>query len=487
MELPVGVNRRYASYAICILTTLWIWVALDRPYSFYYTAWSIYANAPQSPSRDLFDYPPLFSPAMRKLCGGTPWDESVVFMCSAPAGNVAEVRNEILSCVRYAMAAGGSLVIPRIAARALPRGVGAGNSTDLKHFFDTDHFVDSLRLSCPQMRLYKTAFSVQDGERARGPFTLQPETLLKPISGAGSQIPGQWKALFDQWLAESLESDAGGPVIIQLGHSPLTYPIASDGAALEHFGKILKIRADIRDLATSAILKFAETHAISCKVKDLMRKNVLLGAYLSTATDLDALPASDRLNARYDTQSRLYLDHAIRANLSVIYAASEHRADIPRLFKDAAALGIKVTSKLDLLRGRDRQSLLALTPDQQSLVDLLVLGLVSKWALAGGMYFVFIALRVVRHTSEEGGNVTPSYKELRTWAGLGIVAKIMLGPVGWRIVFAAIEGLGASEIFCTECARRSAEIGLGAGAGAGASDASGEPHGGFRTHRVVDG
>ncbi|PBP24261.1 alternative oxidase [Diplocarpon rosae] len=333
MELPVGVNRRYASYAICILTTLWIWVALDRPYSFYYTAWSIYANAPQSPSRDLFDYPPLFSPAMRKLCGGTPWDESVVFMCSAPAGNVAEVRNEILSCVRYAMAAGGSLVIPRIAARALPRGVGAGNSTDLKHFFDTDHFVDSLRLSCPQMRLYKTAFSVQDGERARGPFTLQPETLLKPISGAGSQIPGQWKALFDQWLAESLESDTGGP-------------------------------------------------------------NVLLGAYLSTATDLDALPASDRLNARYDTQSRLYLDHAIRANLSVIYAASEHRADIPRLFKDAAALGIKVTSKLDLLRGRDRQSLLALTPDQQSLVDLLVLGLVSKFVGVGHSSFAWsVALR----------------------------------------------------------------------------------------------
>ncbi|CAL3972330.1 unnamed protein product [Diplocarpon coronariae] len=404
MELPAGVNRRYGSFAICLLTTIWIWVALKRPYSFHYTAWSIYANAPQSPSRDLFDYPPLVSPAMKNLCESTPWNESVVFMCHAPAGNVAEVRNEVLSCVRYAMAAGGSLVIPRIVAREPYGEIGAGNPTDFGYFFDTSHLVESLQVSCPQMRLYKTAFSLQDGERARGPFALQPEMLLKKISGAGKKLSEEWRTLFYKWLAQNLEPDAGGPVIVELGNSHLTYPVASDGAAFEHFGKILTIRSDIRDLATSALLRFAERHAISFNLRDLMRTNFLLGAYLSTETDVKVLPKPDRLNADYDTQARLYLDHAMRSNLSAIYAASERDTDIPRFFKDAAALGVRVTSKLDLLQGRDRKRLLAMTPDQQSLVDFLVLGTVSEFVGVGHSSFAWsVALRRQQYLEKKVG------------------------------------------------------------------------------------
>jgi hypothetical protein len=86
----------------------------------------------------------------------------VVFLCEGNTGEIAEVRNSILNCVRYAMIAGGSLVVPRIVVGEQYGKVRAGNATVMEYMFDIQHFVDSMRLSCPQMRIYTKIEGIKD-------------------------------------------------------------------------------------------------------------------------------------------------------------------------------------------------------------------------------------------------------------------------------------------------------------------------------------
>lgn len=70
---------------------------------------------------DAFDFPPIESESIKAVCAATKWDAKknvqVVFTCDNSNGDIGDVRNSILNCVRYAMLAGGSLVIPRLFTR----------------------------------------------------------------------------------------------------------------------------------------------------------------------------------------------------------------------------------------------------------------------------------------------------------------------------------------------------------------------------------
>ncbi|PVH75284.1 hypothetical protein DL98DRAFT_427754 [Cadophora sp. DSE1049] len=434
MELPAGVNRRYASIAIFLLAIVWIWVAFDRPYTFpTHIPWNIYSNAPQTDrASDVFDYPPLHAPSIKKLCADTQWNASVVFTCQEPIGSFAEVRNSLLGCVRLAMAAGGSLVVPRIVVREGYGDMLVSNSTDLGYMFDAEHFVASMGLSCPQMRIYKTGFGIEDGENANGPVSLQPESIFNAVE-FGEHFAEDWRSAFYKWISQQ-GVERKGPTIVRLGDSYLKYSIASDGEALQqHFGKILKIRADVRRFATSVLQKLSEMYDGPLDLKDLMLQNVLLGVYLSTESDMDSLFEEDRGNANYEVQSKMFLGHAMRKNLSFIYVASAHGPEIPRFILDANTDEIDATSKLDLLKGKDREDLQSLTLDQQAMVDFLVMTKVSEFIGMGYDSFAWsVALR--RHEYLKKGTGA-------TWLSGHYVAKdpfsTLIGATGGHKEFAA--------------------------------------------------
>jgi len=434
MELPAGVNRRYASIAIFVLAIVWIWVAFDRPYTFpTHIPWNIYSNAPQSDrATDIFDYPPLHAPSIKKLCAETQWNTSVVFTCQEPTGTFAEVRTSLLGCVRLAMAAGGSLVVPRIVVRDDHGGILAGNTTDLAYMFDREHFVTSMGLSCPQMRIYKTGFGIEDGENANEPVTLQPEAIIKTVE-VGDRFAGDWRAAFYKWLSQQ-GLERKGPTIVRLGDSYLKYPTATDGEAFQqHFGKILKARTDARRFATMVLQNLAEMYHEPLNLKDLMLQNVLLGVYLSTEIKLDILSEEDRQNANYEAQSKLYLGHAMRKNISLIYVASAHGSEISRFILDANADEIDATSKVDLLKGKDLEGLLELTVDQQAMVDLLVMTKVSEFIGMGYDSFAWsVALRRHEYLKKSTG---------ATWLSGHYVAKdpfsTLIGATGAHKEFAA--------------------------------------------------
>ncbi|KAF8849433.1 hypothetical protein BDZ45DRAFT_235814 [Acephala macrosclerotiorum] len=369
MELPYGLNRRYATLAVVLLAGIWLWVAFDRPYVFPdHVPWNIYSNGPQSPNIDVFDFPPLTSPAIKSVCAKTAWNPGLIFTCDSPSGNFAEVRNSILHCVRYSIAAGGSLVIPRIVLNQDYGGRLAGNTTSLDHLFDADHFTTSLQLSCPQLQIYKAAPDTKE------PTALFADTLVSPRAGAIEGFSAEWRDAFYDWLGKSLAGDFEGPRIIALGRSYLHYPVHSDDENFaSHFGKILKIRSDARVLATTTLLKLKSEYSLSLDLKDPYTKNGFMGVYLSTKPDPDQLTKEDQDYGSYEMQSKLYLEYTAHSNSSLAYVASNNGPDILKFISAVRERGMEVTAKFDVLKGRDREDLQDMTAQQQELVDYLVM------------------------------------------------------------------------------------------------------------------
>lgn len=293
-------------------------------------------------------------------------------------------------------------MVPRIVVRDEYVDMVGGNTTELDYMFDTNHFINSLTVSCPQMRVYKAASTITDRQHAYGPISLGPESLVKKIPKTGLPHPQEWRGLFYKWLSQYVSEDTKGPIIIDLGRSYLQYPTSSDdGAFVHHFGKILKVRPDARSLATMTLLKLTDAYSLQLHLSDPILKKAFLGVYLST--DVDGLAKDDQVNARYETQSKLYFAQAAAANLSLIYAASKFGDDILNFIKDAGTRNITVTTKLDLLKGKDREQLLNdFTPDQSLLVDYLVMAKASEFAGVGHSSFAWnIALKRHQFTTQK--------------------------------------------------------------------------------------
>jgi hypothetical protein len=112
-----------------------------------------------------------FNPkAMQEYCSQQTWPDDLVYDCHGIIGGIGSVRQQIFACVRWAMASGAALVIPR------PRTRQQSNSTlgeevvhkypaevEFGHFFDTEAFKATMHIVCPQMRLYDNP--TLDGEK----------------------------------------------------------------------------------------------------------------------------------------------------------------------------------------------------------------------------------------------------------------------------------------------------------------------------------
>ncbi|KAK1981538.1 hypothetical protein LZ30DRAFT_749989 [Colletotrichum cereale] len=402
MGVPVRYSTRRPGryYATAAATILFIirafWIKAEKvdPISqAQVTPW-----APSPRGDDYFDHPTLDSPELRSVCNDQEWDSNtdteVVFTCDNSIGEIGDIRNSILNCVRYAILAGGSLVIPRIVvlkssgSRAEKQ---MGERKQMGYMFDTDHFIISLRLSCPQLRLYN---DVEEVYKALGPprtwsLGLFPESLIEEekIPSTGIRHPNRWRGQLYDWLGQ-MDTDVSptgrpsdGPFIVDLGRSYLTFPIYSDGEPFaKAFGNILKFRSDTRELATKAMLQMAELSgsklmqpgdgAAPSKTDTyagIILKHAYLGIYLQEGKNFE----DTRTLFSEAKKTTAYLEQAVSANLSLIYVASGDATQVETLKSEAKPKGISVVTKQDLLRSED--GLEDLQVDQQALVDFLVL------------------------------------------------------------------------------------------------------------------
>ncbi|CCF39955.1 hypothetical protein CH063_00334 [Colletotrichum higginsianum] len=396
-------SRRFARYiAVTVAVVIFLILGIQTRVQQVDYGLSIQAT---SAANDIFDFPPIESEAIKSVCAATEWDTrtamKVVFTCENSVGGVGNIRNSVLNCVRYAMLAGGSLVMPRIVARddSDINVIRTGERRELGYMFDVEHFVESLRLSCPQLRLYNNtdaAFKVLGQPRT---FTmgLFPESLVDEngVPNTGISHPEQWKGKLYEWLGQ-VDTQMGptgqptqGPFTVELGRSYLSFPIYSDGDSFAtSFGDILKFRTDTRQLATKTLRRMAEQfnfestllEAVSAAKntsppKSPILENAYFGAHLRVERDalINWSPTMEMWAwSDYGKQTTAYMEQAINANLSLIYVASGETAHIETFKTEAATKGITVIKKQDIL-GKDLEKLDKLAWDQQALVDYLVM------------------------------------------------------------------------------------------------------------------
>lgn len=409
--LPPGMSRRYISIIVLILGSMLIWVAFDQRYRLPdRISWSAFsygttAGLP-SPGLDVFDFPTVDSESIRSICGASQWNSSVVFKCDESVGGVGNIRNSILNCVRYAISAGGGLVVPSIVLRnsADISNIRTGQKTELSYMFDTQHFLDSLRLSCPELRVYSSIEKIDDFVNAHESINMLPEDLIQEvIPKTGLSEPEKWRGLFYTWL-EQYSSPNPGPFVIALGRSYMQYPIYSDGNGFAlSFGGILKLRSDVRKLATITLMNLISSISLETDITQPFIKDAFFGAHLRTEKDAQAgWPVGDWIYSRYETQARYYLEQAPRSHSAVIYVASGDLSEVAKFATDAAKINMTVVTKTDLLTGAERAELTNLAWDQQALVDFLVMHKASDFAGVGHSSFAWnIALKRHEYSAVE--------------------------------------------------------------------------------------
>ncbi|RDW69780.1 hypothetical protein BP6252_08800 [Coleophoma cylindrospora] len=402
-KLSAHINRRYSSLAGITFAVICICFMFDVLYVFPRSVIKIgSAHGSKTTSGvsapDIFDFAPIQSESIKSICSATEWNTSVVFTCDNSVGGVGNIRNSILNCVRYAISAGGGLVLPKIIVRSNEdiAKIRTGERTNMDYMFDTTHFVKSLRLSCPQLRLFKTVNDVRNGRNGPGLMALHPESLIENIPKYGLTHPEQWRATFYDWLERSSWDNRGERMVIELARSYLQYPIYSDGEGFAlAFGDILKFRSDVRILATKTLLNLFETFPVSIDPARATLRDGFFGAHLRTEKDAqEGWPAQDWEFSKYETQSRLYIEQAARSTAPVIYVASGDREQVARFAQDVKVINKTVTTKFDLLKAEDMRYLSALAWDQQALVDFLVMLKASDFAGVGHSSFAWnIALK----------------------------------------------------------------------------------------------
>lgn len=422
MLMPQGYIKSPRAWLIAA-TLLWFWAAIFYEYpnlTPFDGATRIQTltvpstdSASHVSSPDISPIQYLGQEAITAVCNRTAWNESLVFTCNESYGGVGNIRNSVLHCIRYAIQAGASLVLPRIVLRSSSDigTIETSQTADFSYMFDTPHFLQSMTLYCPQLKIHNTVLE----ERRDLALSLKPESLVEGgVPRTGFPDPGAWRGQFYSWLDRQIVTagkDTPSLVVVNLQRSYMTYPIYSDGEPFAlTFASVLQFRNDTRTLAAKVLSSLADRFSLDVDLQDDIIPSAFFGVHLRTEADSKKAweSAGDYwFYSHYRNQVKAYLEQAPRSKPAAIYVASGDLDETARFAADAAKVpaphNYPVVSKMDLLAGEDLITLHTLTFDQQALVDYLVLLKASDFAGVAHSSFAWsIALKRHQFAKKEG-------------------------------------------------------------------------------------
>ncbi|KKY38836.1 putative alternative oxidase [Diaporthe ampelina] len=378
------------------------------------------------------DAPFIGWPLERACNEVTEWVEGVVWLCDNNWGGVGNVRNFILTCMRYAIEAGVSgIVMPAIQKRSDENIVDINSGKDYRpfsYFFDEENFRKGLGENCPQITIYDSW--------ARIPNVIEANSSAEPViekisprqfsnrgdcSGAElDKHTDRFGDNFRQWVRSEEHGtppSAEHPRLFRMNDYPgvlWEYPRWHDGPEFSNtFGALLKYNKQVMRLGKKALENmqtFAREHArtrdpleIEGKSRAVVDPSAFFGVHLRTEAD------AVKFWPTYEEQEKAYLSKAEELGLGVAYVATGNLSEAHK-FSAAAndQLGMAVVSKADILTGDDAVELASLSWDQQGLVDYIV--------LVGSEYFVgnsrssFSILTIQKRHLKEDGIYTRPYK-----------------------------------------------------------------------------
>lgn len=282
--------------------------------------------------------------------------------------------------------------------------------------FSSEHLITSLRTSCPQMIVHRSLDDLYDKPSLLKPLSVNFHMLTDQFSNIEGTLtpivtdPKAARTKFDAIYERELPLDRRRyPVRVELETSPFLWPAAYDGEEFRRdFGRLLRVREDVRVLAASGLYNLAKRFGFPLdprrgigvgrgadKDKDkhhhyhhhkgngtaaatttaaTVPTTRLVGVHLRTEADArhGPLPFPD-----YESQEPYFLDYLREAAADgrerAVYLATGLAAgdgEVRRLRARAAELNATVVTKRDVL-GPGEVAVLnnRMTWDQRALVD----------------------------------------------------------------------------------------------------------------------
>ncbi len=340
---------------------------------------------------------------LARVCRETKWTPGVVFACDNNSGGVGNIRNFILTCIRYSIEAGATgLVMPQIESRSeenlssLFRG-----PKPFSYFFDEQHFRTALTASCPQIVIYDNISSIPHLSDARA-----EKITPKDFGSRGgcdqrdlNRHTDLFGAQFHAWISKTGTLFDIRPV--SLRHPRLVrfnwgvqwdWPVLKDGPEFTNtFGGLLRFRRDILDLGKKV------KGAMRLTARASGRGDRFMGLHLRTENDIL------KFWPPYETQSVTYLREASRRDFHTAYLATGNATEAEKFAAKASSQNrLRVVTKHELLKNpQDLKLLASLTWDQQGLVDFIVL-LYSDYFVGASPSSFSINVAGKRHLKTEG-------------------------------------------------------------------------------------
>ncbi|KUJ14634.1 uncharacterized protein LY89DRAFT_698321 [Mollisia scopiformis] len=315
---------------------------------------------------------------LARACNETAYQPGLIFVCDNNSGGIGNIRNFILTCIRYAIDAGASgIILPKIQRRSEEDlgNIFTAGMQPFDYFFDEDHFRYAMETYCPQMTIYDEVDHIPNKEKKREKREFYPKDLNVDLDGCDGRGVNRhldmFRTKFDGWLKQqNCIPSVEEPVTVRFKWATFfEWPIYRDGPEFAAtFGDLLRIRKDVQELAAKTIVEMSKFAGVEPDPTYETLNTPYLGIHLRTESDaLGFWP-------NYETQTKGYMEAAEKNNLKHAYLACGSPADSHKFAEEAhAKLGMNMTTKLDLLKGDDLKRLTDLSWDQQALVDFLVL------------------------------------------------------------------------------------------------------------------
>lgn len=219
---------------------------------------------------------------LRDMCSSKKWTPALTIRCEDVFGGVGNIRNYVLTCIRYAIEAGGellsvrrnfhslifgqatSLVVPQIKARSEGLIELVTETTHpFTYIFDQDFFIASLSKACPQIKIIPVADFVAPVHKV----DLMPRDLGDVFrEDRVMDFPSTWRSLFDAWLVEDGPSGVTvgvSPILVTLEPSLFEWPILHDDPSFTAtFGRILRFEHHILRLAAKTLYALNKAHGL---------------------------------------------------------------------------------------------------------------------------------------------------------------------------------------------------------------------------------
>ena len=344
------------------------------------------------------DAPFVAWPLARVCSENKRWTPGLVFICDNNSGGIGNIRNFILTCLRYAIEAGATgLALPTIQSRSAAKlaDLFVGDQLPFDYFFDEAHFRRGLAEACPQITVYGADLADVPGLDAEkpqgrrvGPIQITPNHFgrrggcdVRDLNRHSARFGERFHAfLWEQDESQQQQQRLGPtgvskPRLVRMNWGvQWNWPVLQDGPEFAaSFGGLLRFRDDILSLGE--------------KTADAMQKLAaspgrdgrgFVGMHLRTESDaLGTWPS-------FENQTAAYLARVAGLDPSpprYAYLATGNATEAAKLAAQAEAQqGLRVVTKHELLRlsndgeaGELLRQLDALSWDQQALVDFVVL------------------------------------------------------------------------------------------------------------------